>query len=352
MTDLARYRALSAEIRRQRAQDFEIHIAGQDRLRHRCDDVTLEGAATALQLHLRVAPREFAAFYNAFQLATAPALAIAANSPIFLEHRLWDETRVALFKQAIDPRSAPERGWHRPARVSFGHGWVHTGAWELFAEAVSMFPSLLPVSSDEDPVECLASGRAPQLAELRLHQGTVWRWNRAIYDSAQGGHLRIEMRALPSGPGPLDMVANAAFALGLAVGLAPDIPRLLPAFPFEYAHWSFYRAAQQGLDAQLLWPSEDPPSPRPWSARSLVKALLPVAERGLAELGVDADEAARVLDVVRARLETDTTPARWQRRVLARLENHLSRREALKGLLERYLDGIASGRPVHEWSET
>lgn len=351
MTDSCRYRALSNAIRNLREDEFEIHIQGEDALRHRCDDVTLEGAGTSFQLHLRTDPAEFASLYNASQLATLPAIAIAANSPVFLEHRLWDETRVALFKQAIDSRPPGEGAWRRPARVSFGHGWVTSGAWELFAEAVSLFPTLLPVVTPDDPVAQLAANETPTLAELRLHQGTVWRWNRAIYDPADGGHLRIELRSLPSGPGTVDMAANAAFALGLTMGLASEMNALIPAMPFEYAHHSFYRVAQQGLDAEVLWPSRSAPSPRAVPAAELVTELLPVAECGLERLGVEDDEARAQLDVIRARLEARTSPARWQRRMLARLERGSSRREALAGVLERYMHGVRSERPVHEWSD-
>ena len=351
MTDSCRYRALSTAIRELRDDDFAIHIEGEDALQHRCDDVTLEGAGTSFQLHLRAEPAEFAALYNASQLATLPALAISANSPVFLEHRLWDETRVALFKQAIDSRPPGEAAWRRPARVSYGHGWVIDGAWELFAEAVSLFPPLLPALSAEDPVAQLEAGALPELAELRLHQGTVWRWNRAIYDPADGGHLRIELRALPAGPGPVDMAANAAFALGLTMGLAERVGELLPAMPFEYAHHGFYRAAQKGLDAELLWPSRSAPSPVPRLASELVAELLPVAFEGLERLGVESEEASEHLGVIRARLDAKMNPATWQRRMLARLERGSDRREALAGMLERYVAGVDSGRPVHEWSE-
>ena len=351
MTDMPRFRALSVGLRRERGRDFQVDISGEDPLRHSCDEITLEGAGTSFQLHLRVEPARFAALYNACQLATIPALAISGNSPIFLEHRLWDETRVALFKQAIDPRSQAERVWRRPARVSFGHGWLHGGAFELFAEGVRMFPPLLPVCADRDPRESPAAGRAPELAELRLHHSTVWRWNRAVYDPAGGGHLRIELRALPSGPTPVDMAANAAFLLGLAMGLEPDMRSALAALPFEFAQWSFYRAAQDGLDAEIVWPSDQAPSPTPRPARELLPELLPVAARGLDALGVDADEAEHWLGIVRARLAADITPAQWQRRTLRRLEPGSTRRAALAEMMQRYLAGLATGLPLHEWSE-
>ncbi len=349
MTDLPRYRALSAEIKRLRPGGFQVSIDGLEPLTHSCDDLTLEGANTSLQVHLRVPPEQFAATFNAVQMATAPALAASGNSPIFLGHRLWDETRVALFKQMVDERADEKREWRQPSRVSFGRGWVRDGAYELFAESVALFPPLLPITGDENPLERLADGVLPRLEELRLQQGTVWCWNRPIYDPDCGGHLRIEMRALPAGPTAHDMMASAAFLIGLALGLRADMPALLHAFPFHCAEYNFYRAAQQGLDARLLWPAAGPPSPSEFRAVDLIRELLPVAERGLGAAGVGADEVARLLGTVRARTEADATGARWQRRALTAHERRGDRREALHAMLEDYLHEARTRRPVHEW---
>ena len=351
MTDIPRFRALSRAIRGLRHGPFELRIAGEDPLVAALDDVTAEGANTSLQVHLRVTPAAFAATHAAAQIATAPALAAAGNAPLFLGHRLWEETRVALFKQSVDERGELPRGWHPAARVSFGHGWVREGVHELFAESVALHAPLLPVVGDEDPMACVRSGGVPRLDELRLHHGTVWRWNRAIYDPADGGHLRIELRALPSGPSIVDMVANAAFLVGLTVGLREQVAWMLPALPFEHAHRNFYRAAQLGLDAELLWPSGDAPSPRPVAARELLPTLLPLAQRGLVEAGVAGEEAARWLAVIADRVACGQTGARWQREALAALERGRGREEALSALVLRYQAESAAGRPVHEWKK-
>ncbi len=352
MTDLPRYRALSAGLRRLRRDPFRIHIRGADTLDLAADDVTLEGATTSFQVHLRVRPQEFAAWYNAAQLTTPLALAVSANSPTLLGQRLWDETRVALFKQSIDSRPQADGAWRPPSRVSFGHGWLRRGAYELFAEAVALFPPLLPVLAEEGPAAAVDDGGVPRLEELRLHQGTVWRWNRAIYDPAGGGHLRIELRALPSGPTPIDMMASAAFHLGMIAGIADDMESLLPSFPFEYAHWNFYRAAQRGLGARLLWPRPRGVSPDERPVGELVREHLPRAAAGLERLGVDPDETERLLGIIAARVETGVTPARWQRRCLEELEPRLGRSRALREMLERYLALAETNRPVHEWGAT
>ncbi len=348
LTDTPRFRALSAAIRDLRAEPFAIRIDGADPLELRADDVTLQGANTSFQVHLRVAPEDFARCYNAAQIATAPALAAAGNSPIFLGHRLWAETRVAVFQQSVDERVHPAADDWRPGRVSFGHGWVRRGAWELFAEGVALYPPLLPVCGDEDPRDVVARGGVPALAELRLHHGTIWRWNRAVYDPANGGHVRIELRALPCGPTVADMAANAAFLVGLTLALASRVDDLLPGLTFGQARRNFYRAARDGLDAELLWPTDTPPSPRPHHAATLVRELVPLARAGLLGAGVDSADADRHLGVLATRVACGTTGARWQRATLDRLTDARAERP-LAAMLERYLAAVATGRPVHEW---
>lgn len=95
LTDYPRYRALSNGLRRARSAPFTIRIDGADPLQMTGDDITLEGANTSFQVHLRVTPEAFASTYNAAQLATPIALAVSGNSPVFCGHRLWEETRVA-----------------------------------------------------------------------------------------------------------------------------------------------------------------------------------------------------------------------------------------------------------------
>jgi hypothetical protein len=182
-------------------------------------------------------------------------LAVAGNSPTLLGHRLWEETRIALCKQSIDDRDG--RGLRRRlARVAFGTGWLRDGPLELFTDSVRLHQPLLPILSNQDPLAGGTQAQAPPLAELRLHQGTVWRWNRAIYDPALGWHLRIELRALPAGPTVTDMLANAAFLIGLSRWLAAQDQRWTYRLSFERAEHGFYRAAQHGLAAELTWPLE------------------------------------------------------------------------------------------------
>ncbi|MFO0612293.1 MAG: hypothetical protein U0414_06885 [Polyangiaceae bacterium] len=348
LSDANRYRALSAGLRRLRGEPFDVRVRGEDEVTFASDNIALEGANTSFQIHLRVDADRFAAAYNAAQLASAVALAAAVNSPTLFGARLWSETRIALFRQSVDDRAAAAPDDWRPARVSFGHGWVRRQAYELFAESVSMHPPLIPVCGDEDAHHAVDQGRPPLLAELRLHQGTVWRWNRAVYDPTAGGHLRIEFRALPSGPTVPDMVANAAFLLGLTLGLEPSIEHLLSRITFGQARQNFYAAAQHGLDAELLWPGPTAPLRRVRAA-DLALELLPLAARGLERHGVATSDAAPRLALLRERLERRQTGAAWQRAALADLGKTLGKRASTAAMLEAYLAHGRTGAPVHGW---
>lgn len=347
MTDLPRYHALNAGINRMHGQSQHIQINGEEPLDVEFESCTAEGANTSFQVHLRVNPGDFANYYNAAQLATPLALAVSANSPFFLGHSLWDETRIALFKQAVDTRRN-QHEWRRMARVPFGHGWVRQGAYELFAESCYLYPILIPVCGDADDLAVVREGGTPELAELRLQQGTIWNWNRPVYDPAEGGHLRIELRSLPSGPTPVDMMASAAFHVGLTVGLSHQVESLLSAFPFRYADFNFYRAAQSSLEAELLWPVLDETSPRQAVAVDLCREMMPLAEEGLAEIGVHETERKFLLGLVEDRLQSRQTSAKWQRRFV-REKGDIPRETALRELVEQYIDKSESQAPFTEW---
>jgi len=343
VTDSARYRALDAGLRRLRRGPIKIRIAGTEPLHLASEHIAVEGANSSFQVHLRVPPPDFTRVYNAVQLATAPALAVASNSPTFLGHLLWEETRIALFEQSVEDRDRKRR---RPghSRSSFGTGWLRDGAAELFRDGVRQHRPLLPVLSEPPAAGCWP----PALDELRLHQGTVWRWNRPVYDPAGDGHLRIEMRALPAGPTVTDMLANAAFLVGLTLWLADRDERWTDALPFERAEEGFYRAARRGLAAELCWPAGRGQQVRTVPAAELVAELLPAARQGLAAAGVAAAEADGLLEVIGARAASGQTGAAWQRAALAAAGP--GRPGALAVMLERYLDHSAAGRPVHTWT--
>jgi len=240
----------------------------------------------------------------------------------------------------------------RLPRVGFGTHWLREGAFELFRDAVEIFPPLLPILDKEDPLACLEAGDIPKLQEIRLHQGTVWSWNRPVYDPADGGHLRIELRALPSGPTMTDMLANSAFLVGLAYGLVPEIETLIDRFDFADAHANFYRAAQEGLDAELIWLDGAAGVAAPGDrirAAELVSKLIEVARRGLRAHRVDATDSDPLLEVVSARALNGQSGAVWQRSMLELLEPGRPSDAALTQMVQRYVLLSTEGAPVHTW---
>lgn len=350
MTDTPRYHALTQGLQKMRGGPFNVNINGLDYLSLSADDVTLEGANTSFQVHYRVLPSQFVDTFNALQLITPIVLALSANSPLLMGRRLWHETRISLFKQSVDSRKIEIGKWHQPARVAFGQGWVRHSAFELFAEAVNLYPPILPVIGDEDAMGKVEQGLCPELHELRLHYSTVWPWNRPVYDPAEGGHLRIEMRTLPAGPTSLDMSANAAFMIGLAEGIKPMVNKILPALPFQYAEYNFYRAAQKGVFANIIWPKENQLQLAESSILGLAKRLMPLAYQGLASIGLSNEESKRLLTVIEDRIEAQMTGAIWQLQLFEKLKQQHSVPETLTQVVERYIEEYNRDVPVAHWS--
>ncbi|MBT6058055.1 MAG: glutamate--cysteine ligase [Gammaproteobacteria bacterium] len=348
MTKLGRFEALTKELTDIRGGPFTIAIEGDETLQLAMDDVTLEGANTSFQVHLRVPPKEFADFYNAVQLVTPLVVAMAANSPTLFGHRLWQETRIPLFKQSIDCR--PQDSLNPiPARVNFGNNWLRESAIELFEEAAFLYRPILPDCSDEDPMAVIQSGGIPKLHELRLHQGSIWLWTRPVYDPADGGHLRIELRSLPAGPSIVDMLANAALAIGLAKLMQPGIKELLPAIPFTYCTANFYRAAKKGMDAELFWPSRFQSEPQYRPVADIIQELLPQLPEQLESMGFIPSDFQPLLKVIEERLSTKQTGAQWQLNKLQELRKDMHKREALFEMFSQYRTNSAKNIPVAQW---
>lgn len=350
MTDESRFFALTQSLRHLRGRMFRIHIEGEDPLSLRSHDVTLEGANSSMQVHLRVPPAEFADTFNACQLITPIIVGLAANSPFMLGHKLWHETRIPLFSQAIDGRSHEDCKRGVPSRVDFGNGWIREGVYELFAEMVHVHPVILPIDGDERSSDIDKKSGVADLTELRVHTGSVWPWNRAVYDPQAGGHFRIEMRAMPAGPTPCDMAANAAFAIGLTRGLKENMQELIPAFPFAVLSRNFYEAAEKGIGAQLMWPNiESGEGLQKRPLLSVAKSLFSTARKGLVELGVEKEEADYYLDIIEKRILTGTNGAIWQRKEYQRLCRGSNASQALKRMMQKYMMLSAQNIPVSQW---
>ena len=345
MTDNPRYHALARGLSSEEGNRYKININGEDSFTMEGEGIGVEGANTSFQVHLRVPADHFVRCFNAAQLATPLVLSLAANSPLLSGHRLWQETRIALFKQSIDFRKSREQSWRLPSRVTFGHGWIRQGAWELFAENVALFPAILPVLYDENPEK-----DPPPLSELCLHNGTVWSWNRAVYSDVDEGHLRIEFRALPAGPTVLDMVANAAFIIGLTLGTKESTDELMAGLPFRLAEYNFYRSAQDGINAKLLWPSHYMGGITERPVTELIEQFLPLAREGLDILGSAKSDNDRFMKIIEERLEKKTNGATWQLKRFEHYRKSCSVDEASARMLKDYRENFVNGKPVAQWN--
>ncbi len=340
-----RYALINEQIFAARGEDLQISIDGVDKLNTFADTIAPEAACTSVQLHLQVNPETFAAHWNASQAIAGVQLALGANSPFFFGKELWRETRIALFEQATDTRPEELKAQGVRPRVWFGERWI-TSIFDLFEENVRYFPSLLPICEDEDPVEVLERGDVPKLAELRLHNGTIYRWNRPIYDVVRGKpHLRVENRCLPAGPTVVDVLANAALYYGLVKVLAEADRPAWSQMSFSAAEENFHAGARYGIDAKIYWPGvgEVP------ATELVLRRLLPLAHQGLEEWGVDTADKDRLLGIIEQRCLTGRNGASWQAAAFHRLHEDHDRFDALREMMRSYVTHMHSNEPVHTW---
>jgi CBS domain-containing protein len=338
MTPAPRYLALSEAMNQLRG--------GTDELIVKHDSVMLEACCTSFQVHYQVSAEEFAPLYNLAQAVTAPVLAAATNAPLLFGRRLWRETRIPLFQQAVDTRSASHHLRERSPRVSFGQRWVQRSVVELFQEDLARFRVLVGGPLQEDSLALLQQGVVPALQALRIHNGTVYRWNRACFGFSDGKpHLRIENRALPAGPTVLDEIANAAFLLGLLSGGPAVYGDITKKMAFHDAETNFLAAAQVGLDAQFTW-IEGHVVP----ARELIsQELLPLAHAGLRKAGLVPADIDRYLGVIAERVASGRTGSQWLLQSLAAMQNGESKDVCLSALTAATVQRQWEGNPVHEW---
>jgi hypothetical protein len=344
-----RYALINEQILNARGEDLHIDISGAERVSVYADTIAPEAACTSVQLHVQVSPQDYAATWNAAQTITGVQLALGANSPYLFNRQLWHETRIALFEQATDTRPVELKAQGVRPRVWFGERWI-TSVFDQFEENVQYFPAVLPVCEDEDPVEMLDRGDTPHLQELRMHNGTIYRWNRPVYDVVDGRpHLRVENRVLPAGPTVVDIMANAAFYYGLLRTLCLQDQPIWSRMSFQAAQDNFYEGARRGIEATLYWPGvgEVP------ATELVLRRLLPMAQAGLVDWGVDTAITDRLLGVIEGRCMRAMNGAQWQIATVHRLQaqhRSLRRHEALREMLASYIEHMHSNEPVHTWA--
>jgi len=336
MSDTNRYRALNQQILQARGQPIHIDIKGAEHLKFDHHDVMLEAATTSFQIHIQL-PWEIAHhFYNASIIASAPMVAIAANAPFFLGKQLWHETRIPLFEQAIETGGYLGLAHGPLKRVSFGSGFARRSIIECFEENLDRFPALLPVVHASDP---------GMFAHLRLHNGTVWRWNRPLVGFDEDGtpHIRVEHRSPAAGPTLVDAVANAAFYYGLAWDIGAEIRDKGLPLSFAQAKDNFYQCARFGLDSKMIWFDGH----KRHLPELIAGELLARSAKGLHALGICQADSRFYLDIIRQRIAHNQNGSQWQRLFIQQQQQH--HHHQFTAMTKLYLQNQKRGNPVGEW---
>ena len=347
LTPVPRYFALMESIRNLRGNHFELRLEGIDELHINHQSPLLEAVNTSFQIHLQVTPETFVPMYNIAQVLAAPVMAIAANSPMVFGKRLWHESRIAMFQQAIDTRSSRNHLRENSPRVHFGNDWLKKSILEIYKEDITRFRVLLAGDKKEDSIAILKKGKVPKLRALQVHNSTVYRWNRPCYGISSNGkpHLRIENRVIPAGPTVLDATANAALWLGAMVGMFEKYPDITKELSFADAADNFKKAAKFGIDSTFNWIGD-----KKIGACDLVaKEIIPLAEAGLKKMGIDEKDINRYLGVIEQRAKKHSNGARWQLRTYTELLKSVGKDEALGVLTAAIVKNQEQEIPVHKW---
>lgn len=348
LTPKKRYFALMESMKQQLiGKDFELRLTGIDELLVRHDSPLLEAVNTSFQVHLQIDPKDFVKMYNIAQALAAPILAMAANSPIVFGRRLWHESRIAMFQQAIDTRTTHDHMRERYPRVSFGNGWLEDSVLNIHREDIARFRVLISSDVEEDAFEKISKKISPKLRALQVHNSTVYRWNRPCYGISPNGkpHLRIENRVIPAGPTVLDEVANAAFWLGAMMGMADKVDDVTKHISWSDVRDNFGKAARFGIDSNFTWFKDK----KVGVCELVRKELIPIARAGLKKMKVAQKDIDRYMGVIEGRAKAHMNGARWQLRAFTKLKEETSRDEALSVLTASIIENQNKGLPGHKW---
>lgn len=348
LTPRERYKILIQAIHEELiGSSFELRLMGIDELLVKHDSPLLEACNTSFQVHLQVTPQQFVPYYNIAQTLAAPIMASAANSPIVFGRRLWHESRIALFQQALDIRTTQEHMRERSPRVSFGGGWLENSIMEIYKEDIARFRILLNTDNEEDAMELIKAQKVPKLKALQAHNSTIYRWNRPCYGISENGkpHLRIENRVLPAGPTTKDEMANAALWLGAMVGLGRYTKDIRNDIEWEDVRDNFGKAARFGIDSKFTWFND-----KKISASDLItQEILPIAREGLEAQKINSEDIDLYLGIIEERAKRHVNGATWQIKAYTRLKNQTNNDEALSVLTNSIIDNQEQNLPVHEW---
>ena len=344
MTDNPRYHMLNENMKAVRGRDFDLNLSGVDELTITHDSVLFEGCNTSFQMHLQIPSHDFISSYNWAQAIAGPVLSVCTNSPLLLGRELWSETRIALFQQSIDTRSSSYALKDQMARVTFGSSWAKGTAADIYKYDVARYNVLMPSEIEEDSLDILEKGGIPKLRALNMHNGTIYRWNRACYGVGGGKpHLRIENRYIPAGPSVIDEIANFAFWVGLMIGRPKVGDDIGSQMDFRDAKANFFRAALTGKDTSLHWMGA-----QRTAANLITKELLPMAYAGLQNANITKEDCERLLGIIEMRLGGNTG-TKWLVRNYRNLRKSVRQDDALLTLTKGLHENQKTGEPVHTW---
>ncbi|MCL6261441.1 CBS domain-containing protein [Aquiflexum sp. TKW24L] len=344
MTAVDRYFILNEAAKESRGQDFSIHIKGVDEVTMLHDSVMLEGCNTSFQMHLQVDPDEFVDLFNWSQAITGPVLAACCNSPLLFGKELWSETRIALFTQSVDIRTNSLLLNENQPRVSFESKWQTGSISDVFKDNIARFRSILTADFDDDSVDLINKGEIPLLKALCLHNGTVYRWNRACYGVGGGKpHLRIECRYIPSGPTVTDQIANLAFWVGLMKGIPNKYKEIHTMMDFKDVKFNFLAAARYGMAAQFHWDG------KLYTSQDLLsEVFLPMAKEGLTKVGISENDIEKYLSVITKRIKSHNG-SQWITKSYRNLLRTKKPDAALQVLTANIFLHQETQKPVSEW---
>ncbi|WP_299224604.1 CBS domain-containing protein [uncultured Psychroserpens sp.] len=345
MTPHQRYKVLNDVMRKVRGKDFRVQVRGIDELILDHESILFEACNTSFQVHLQIDLEHIIDQYNWSQAIAGPVLSVMTNSPMLLGRELWSETRIALFQQSIDTRNKAHLLREEKPRVSFGNDWIRDSILDVFTDDVAHYAPLVTSDLEGNAVNDLKKGIKPELKALGLHNGTLYKWNRVCYGVHNNiAHLRIENRYIPSGPSIKDEIANAMFWVGVMLGMPEDCKSIWKRMSFKDATGNFIKAARTGMDTYFNWFNEG------ISAKDLAKhILLPMAHDGLIKANVDPVDIEFYLNIIKDRIDKNTSGSKWLVRSSRKLQEVVSRDEANILLTYHLHKNQKEDVPVSEW---
>ncbi|MBK6535080.1 MAG: hypothetical protein IPF99_37740 [Deltaproteobacteria bacterium] len=217
-----RYLTLSRAMNNARGEAFDFSIRGPRRARGQARLGDGRGLQRELPVHLRLAdPDRFA---QALTLGSCCSRRCSRPPPT----RQCSSAYGSGARPASPSSSGPghPHAGAAPARVSRARvlraEWLRGSVVDLYKENVARFGALVDFRAGGGRQRRARRRRVPDMKALRLHNGTIYRWNRACYGISENRQGPPAHRAAgaPQGPPSPTQVASSAATLAGADGEA------------------------------------------------------------------------------------------------------------------------------------